>query len=330
MKLYWVTDEFKVGECFGMSLHNRKLRKGLEMLGVEFATSADEDYDLAVNVVELFQYRPVPDRKNVAFLQVEFRDQYAGWPEVWDRVREANVIVTSSEFGRREHLAHGFKGPVEICPLGIDQSLFSYSERHRPAPNEPFVFLFNNNEAILKGLPFLLDAWELWGVEGRPANAILSVKISGRSDGEESLDRSKMVYYNSQLLSNDDMAGLYKSAHAFINVSVGDGFGFGPFEAMSTGLPTIWTHHSSFLDYLDDSMGFPITELREELFLGREDKAIGYGKITEPSTIIHEMDRVYHHYEESLQRGRVASRKVKAHSWEASARRFLDILEAAI
>jgi len=324
----------KHGANFGYNIHNRKLKEALGRLEqVEF-TEILNDADIVVHVVYPSGFRPIPNKINLAFIQTELDDVME--PAVWSSViNKASALVTSSKQSQKIEKRY-FSGPVFLCPLGVDADKFPYIERKKPALNEPFVYLWANNFTDSKGLPYMLELWDTWFDSGNaPPNAVLYVRGSGVADGIEdtSLVKTRRIIFDTRLVPSEELRDIYQGAHAFLNTSHGDGFGLTQFEALSTGLPSVWTHWSAFPDYLDASMGFPITNYDLKPFVNPSDpsKIIGHGAYADPTQFIYAIWRIYSRYDYALSLGRAAAERMRTqYTWENAAKRFYEICQQVL
>lgn len=208
--------------------------------------------------------------------------------------------------------------------------------------------MYVNRLIDYKGYFLLLDAWRCWAETGRkPANVVLCLKGSGRSDGKERVYPEDKVVINTELASAEEMQGLYASANVFVNPTMGEAWGLTLTEAFASGLPAIWTHSGAFLDFADESIGYPITKFEKiPLYFISENnddfkkheipqvnpmRPCANGAKVDPYDLMLEMERVYHHYPEALARGRLASERMREkYTWRQAGERFLDILESVV
>jgi glycosyltransferase involved in cell wall biosynthesis len=149
------------------------------------------------------------------------------------------------------------------------------------------------------------------------------------------------VVHDWRNLSTDELNGLYRSSHAFLLPSLGEGWGLTLTEAMSTGLPCIWSHWSAPLDYADETIGYPLTRIKVRRFFFSD----GYfnldgsprgsytdweraGAIADPVEIIEKMTAIYKDYPAALARGKAASERMHSrYTWAHAARRIVKLLE---
>lgn len=329
MKLCFAVTGYQKGRGYGYKMHETKLREALIEAGVEITFNRDEPYDCAVHIQRGRGMTPVPGKRNILFSQVEF-DRCMDWDS---NNLLATAWVTSSEHGK-EVLSHRFPGPIEVCPLGIDPLLFPYYQRKAPAPGEPFIFLWMGNYNGSKGSALVQSAWRIWGEKRpprKPKNCRLYLKFSGEENGGHKIGDEMVI--DDRDLPKEQLAELYRSAHAFVYPSYGDGWSMVLSDAMATGLPSIWTHWSAPVDYADETTGYPITEFRKSPMWSAKDNLDrdpprAWGMEANPDAIIARMEDILGNYDEALARGKRASERMHSrYTWRQSAQRFIEICE---
>jgi len=351
MKLYWAAHAWAIGEAYGYSLHNKKLRESVADVGVTITSDPNDDYDLAIHITTPDIFRPVSGRKNLLFTQIEMSEPFL-WSET---VQQAVALVTSCKHSR-DVLSRYYIGPIEICPEGIDPLAFLYVERKAPSAGEPFRFLWHNLAIRAKGIDLVMAAWKAWGQSGRrPSNSELYVKDCGRADGTKAqlpaelpkksedffslpvIVRSALglgyaagTIIDTRNLSAAALTDLYRSAHAYVQASYGEGWGLTLTQAMASGLPCIWTHWNAPCDYADESMGFPVTDFEMEPFPCKPGANLpeASGARANPEAIIARMQEIVDDYPAALERGRRASERMHSrYTWAQAAERFIAICE---
>lgn len=148
----------------------------------------------------------------------------------------------------------GFRNRSIVVPHGVDTQTFSpRAERH-----SGFRILFVGNDAVRKGLPYLVSAFsELRKSRGHIEMAVVS-------SGVLSLEQPGVRHVKTVPFSG--MPALYNSCDAFVLPSLMDGTPFSVLEAMACGLPVITTkgigydsiiknHKNGFLVGKGDSNG---------------------------------------------------------------------------
>ena len=157
--------------------------------------------------------------------------------------RRARVVLTDSEFSRREIIARLGISPsrVRAVRLGIASRTGSGAVRQ---PRDPMV-LFVGSIFNRRHLPDLIRAFKLVAAQSTdarleivgddrtyPAQDLASIVAS-----EGLVDRVSIRSY----VSDDTLADLYRRARAFAFLSEYEGFGLTPLEALASGIPVVMT-----------------------------------------------------------------------------------------
>ena len=341
-KIFW-RDGFQKGVDYGFSVHRRRLRDALLALGADLTFDEDDGADVAAVVTFPLDFRAVPGLPTVAFTQLEISGPKD--PLTWfEHISKAAAVVTSCRFSA-EAISRHYAGPVSVVPLGVDSARFPFCERKQPGPDEPFQFLWLNNYLNAeKQIHLALMAWHNWRIRGRrPLNARLYIKAAGIPGGTKrtlseappmpigSDLRSTFpdVVYDDRDLSAEELTQLISESHAYVSTSAGEGWSLGTTECMSTGLPCIVPWWSAFRDYCDEGVSYPIGEGTLVPFWAQKTDTVpcAVGFQVDPYALLETMDHVCRNYSEALERGRRASERMRDYTWEASARRFLQVIE---
>lgn len=175
---------------------------------------------------------------------------------------ETDYVVAQSQFVRLSLESAGVDNDkIRVIPPGVD------TERFQPdgsSDTESFRVLYVGQINVLKGIPYLLDAWS---------------KFADQRDSTLDLCGGTSATMQ-RLLNRWDLSGVrrpgfvdplpyYQEASVFIFPSLSDGFGKAPLEAMSCGCPVIVTENTGMADLItDDQNGYVIppgdTEAIEE------------------------------------------------------------------
>jgi len=347
VKLLWINNQFATGPYYGYSIHNHKMKQALLEAGVAITADPSEDFDIAIHITNPHFFKPIPGKKNLLFTQVEMSEPFE-WSET---VGLADLLVTSCTHSR-EVLARHYTGRIDICPEGVDPSLFPCWTRRAPSPDEPFRFLFFGYLGERrKGADPLFAAWRNWQASGRmPQNVELYVKSSGHVNGRKyqlpaaapraladmfALDPEKRndlatgwplgTIKDTRNLSAKEIADLFNSAACFLSPSGNEAWNLCLTEAMSTGCPCVWTAHSAMLDYADSSIGYPITDY-EMIPFYRNDERYALGAMPSADAILARMEEIYRDYPAALERGRAASERMRTRfTWRQAAEKFIEI-----
>ena len=283
LRLLWAAGLAGTGNVYGYSSFERNMKAALIAAGVQIVENLDEPFDIAVHIITPNKFRPIPGAKNLISTMFET----TSLPDSWVKpLKDADIVVVPCR-NNRDLFRQYFKGPVEICRLGIDPLAFTYQERSEPKEG-PFRFLWVGAPNPRKGYDMLPQVWSAWLRTGRmPNNVQLYMKTTGAGNGE--VVNYQMAYVNRngsyrmafcdardlpdhsptlpsividyRDIPQDELVDLYHSAHAFILPSTGEGWGLTLCEAMATGLPCIWTAWGGPRDFADDTIGFPLKQL---------------------------------------------------------------------
>lgn len=157
----------------------------------------------------------------------------------WKRDRKASEVAlatrvsVASEFTRRSLEAAGVAAPIVTTPYGFPVEVFAARAR-RPAG--PFTVLAAGAQNLLKGTPYLLEAWK------RAAISDAELHLVGRSRLSKTfLDGYAGSFRHFQTVPRRELAARYASADLVAFPTLGDGFGLVIQEAMCSGTPVLTT-----------------------------------------------------------------------------------------
>jgi glycosyltransferase involved in cell wall biosynthesis len=379
MRLLWAAGLAGIGNVYGYSTYERELKKALIEAGVQIVTKLDDPFDIAVHIITPEKFRPIPRAKNMLCTMFEM----ASLPEHWIAPLQGADIVVVPCRQNRDLFKQSFKGPVEICRLGIDPEVFTYCERSRPPAGEPFRFLWVGAPNMRKGFDLLPQVWSSWLRSAKmPPNVQLYMKTTNARTNEKvvlyqmayvkSISGSYRVAFvdsrdlpvGSPGLPNiiidyrdvpqTELVELYHSAHAFILPSTGEGWGLTLTEAMSTGLPCIWTAWGGPRDFADETIGYPLTKLSfvpaimqeptkrpngEEVLVTTHESLVAMSDVTGTlemdgvptvrtggKEIIRRCEQIHTGYDRALELGTRASERMhRSYTWAVAAEEFIEI-----
>jgi glycosyltransferase involved in cell wall biosynthesis len=227
------------------------------------------------------------------------------------RVAAANAarIITSSHFSKAELVQYLQLAPdrVDVIHLGV-KDLFTHAQRSNSSGDRLRYVLFVGEPEERKGLSNLLRAMELLS----PSLGETTELVIAGASGQYQLPPlpSSVRVRNLGWVDDETLAGLYANAAVLAYPSAYEGFGLPVIEAMAAGAPVIASDTPS---------------LRE----AGEDAAL-YVKPLDDDGLARAIEEVL--TSETLsqdlrQRGFV---RMKALTWESTARRTLQVLERAV
>jgi glycosyltransferase involved in cell wall biosynthesis len=370
MKISWAANSYDgVGNAFGYTTHQKNLRAALEEIGVEIT----DDAEILVHIVVPDVFKPDSHRKNILYTMYEM----ATIPERWvSAVNAADLIVTPCTHNQKLFSRYTDK-PVEMCWEGVKVADYTYRKREFPK-DEPFIFLWVGASNPRKGYEHVVAAWtqfkrmhpELNGKvrlimkttqtgEGKHFTAFEydpeQTMWVGKKGSEVEMPKERIINLGKgnqidstidtrrlPLHAEGDLPGLvdlYHMAHAFLLPSMGEGFGLTLAEAMSTGLPCIYTPWSGPRDFADATTGYPVkwrftkvaSVVRRVFVDGREESIPQHSSLAasaEIGDIVRKMEQIYFNYDEALRRGVKAAERIrKDFTWYRSAASFKKIVE---
>ena len=221
------------GNVLGYSSSRIRILQGLQDLGVVF----DKDAPVALHYLAPFAFRPAEGKVNVLFTMFE-----NPWLSKSTRgnLDGADVIVVPSKWCATV-MRQYTKAPIHVVPLGVDTSLYRYKKR---SLGRPFRFLWVGAPNTRKGWDVLMEVWER--TFSRTKSCELYLKSTNVGCG---IMRERNMILDGRLVSDEELAGIYHDAHAFVFPTCGEGFGLTLAEALSTGLPSIVSKHSGIMDF---------------------------------------------------------------------------------
>lgn len=174
-------------------------------------------------------------------LCVKARIQHPWTQEIAQAVASTEYIIVPSEFVRNTYVEYGYN-PDRIITAPLDISL----ERFTPANKTPpsFTLLFMAHTQILKGLGYLLTAWE--EVNLTDARLVLVGSMNGLQQELQKKYRDQIQKHSNITLIEGTAhpETFYTNASAFVFPSLTEGYSRAVAEAMSSGLPVLTTEHA--------------------------------------------------------------------------------------
>lgn len=319
----WATEYEGIGNSYGYSVHNAQARAALEAAGVRM----DAGSPLAVHVAPAHLFRPIPGKVNVLYMAWETEELPGGHRLGMER---ADALVVTASF-LVDVARRAFPGkPVYLCHLGVDTQMYGWRRRERPV-GRPFRFLWVGAPNARKGWELALRAWRAFEGERR-------CELYLKTTMTECVERRGNVVFDSRNLSKEEMAALYQSAHAFVFPSFGEGFGLTMAEAMSTGLPVIYTPWSSLND-LADGCGYPVKFVMVPAWATPEgglstaaERPVAEAVRTrlaqaDTGDLARAMVDVFQHYRQAVKRGERGAKRIRERfTWEQTGRRLAAVL----
>lgn len=181
--------------------------------------------------------------------------------------KRAARIITISENSKKEISSH-YNFPVNhidtVIPV-LDTNKFQRQPEHvvkniraKYSLFDDFILYVGNIEPR-KNLVSLLKAYEGMNTDLQKKYSLLLVGAKGWKDGEiyeqitQMRDKGLNVIQPTSYVEDEDLPALYSAASAFAYVSVYEGYGIPPTEAMACGTAVICSDNSSLPEAVEDA-----------------------------------------------------------------------------
>lgn len=172
-------------------------------------------------------------------------------PDSWRQaMSECDEIWATSDFVKEVYKKNNLHYNIKVIPHGISEE---YEILDREVTDK-FNFLHIGGDSKRKNVQMVVDAFlELY--DGN-TDYQLVLKYNGFCDADVYLNgqivpahKHPQIYSLPQTFTTSDMVALYHKCHCLVYPSSGEGFGMIPFEAISTGMPSIVTNLTGTADF---------------------------------------------------------------------------------
>jgi len=155
-------------------------------------------------------------------------------PGFRENVHEIDTIIVPSE-QNRELFAHWHKN-VKKVPLGINPAQWHYTER--PPVESEFVFM-TAGQGLRKGIDIAVKAYSTVFGDFKPSASMPRPVLVVKDRYRMKEVRGEGIKEISGTVAPEVEIALYNTAHCFLGLARGEGFGMMPLQAMAQGTPTI-------------------------------------------------------------------------------------------
>jgi len=235
----------------------------------------------------------------------------------------------------------GLKVPAYRMPIGVDFN--NYNENKEPldfaGKTKGFVFISVFGWSLRKGYDVMLRAFlEEFSTKDDVTYLVCSRYAGGTEDARKQVvkneirrisnsvkkpNKPKIILFG-DVMPEKLMGNLYNSAHAYVGISRGEGFGLPWCEASMCGLPVIGSNYSGLTDFLkhdnsflvepDDVKVCPETEWISFYYQGME--MADYGRPAIEATKAH-MRYVYENYAKAKEKNQKLQKFIREnYDWD--------------
>lgn len=276
--------------------------------------------------------------------------EYNRMPLEWKNTFQdfADLVVVPSTWVANVYATSGINpNKIKVVPNGYDPNIFNKEDATTDLLDpSKFIFTFVGNAQHRKGVDVLLQAWHRAFVKAD--NAVLFIKDSPQIYGYTSLLENiiQMQYktgcgkiiYNSDNLSELDMAALYKNTDVIVHPYRGEGFGMHLQEAMACGAFPLVTGAGAANDFIDGTCGMLLNARVQvvdandpRFFIGKSGDSYTLQGMNfwvpdpDPEDLMHKLKFLYFHHERQkiLDTVNTAS---KLTTWEVAAKKLQEEL----
>ncbi len=280
----------------------------------------------------------------VGWLAVDGKNQPKG------AVNSLHRVVTWTEFGAQEMRNSGFRGPIDVVPLGVDHDIFhplNKSESRakviidgKSISDDEFIVGFVGRNQLRKRIDLTIEAFARFISRDSIDNAKLLIHAA--PTGEDAFDlhrladyygvRDKMILSEGVLGSGLDISALsvlYSSMDVFLTTTQGEGWGLCVLEAMACGIPCITPNWSGLGDWAEGvSLSIPCKTTAVTAPIG--SGAYTVGGVPDIDLTVNALQTLYHEppvREDYSNRGLNLARTL---TWKRTAQEFKEILEGMV
>ena len=290
---------------------------------------------------------PVSDKTKVVFIQPwEYTKVPFEWEYKWETF--ADALITPSKWTANIVLEAGLKpSKLFVIPNGYNSDIFNAKEEPSQFFNKTkFTFIYVGNHQYRKGLDILLNTWRDTFVKAD--NVQLFIKDFPAIYGANNIisqilqlqyhtDCGKILY-NNDVLSDMEIANIYKNAKAIVHPFRGEGFGMHLQEAVACGTYPIFSNSGPVNEFVSDEIGGRISTQRNIIDLtnpnifalkpGDSLSNMGAHAVIDepdPESLKFNMRLIYFHHERNKLLNKVLESN-NPNTWPVIAKQYGDVL----
>lgn len=347
---------FRLAKSVKIQATSQNLTKEAKTVDKDMIAAIDSFFkkDVAHNAALLRFYVPLHEkgyRYKICYTMMETQRIH---PDFVHRLNNYyNEVWTPTEWNKTAFRHSGVLTPMYVVPLGVDPlvynpgsqgslpkcELLSTKDANKLEVPRGFNFISIFQPTFRKGLHVLLRAFNE-AFKGDPdVNLIIGCTGHGFNSGYRGYVKeycpSSKVYLMSGSYSEREMADIYRSSHAYVSTSLGEGCNLPAIEAGACGIPCILPKHTGHLQYADDTCAYMVPYDEEGPIYGAGAVCIWYAGMPfalmnekATSAVAKTMLEVRQNYRVAMEKAnRFSERLRSAYSWNETASKALDRLK---
>lgn len=201
----------------------------------------DREADVCFHMGQPQFYDYVPGKLNIGYTPWESTGVPSAWVRYMNRMDEIWAPCQANIDWYRDA---GVTRPMRVLHHGVNAEHYPVKRRTWDPADGPFKFLHVGEPAPRKGGEQVYRVFtNYFGGDDR-----VQLTLKGRPRFDVDAPNVKVL---PDVFTQEEMTELYLDHHAMVYPTNGEGFGFIPFQAAATGMPTAVTNWSGPVDYMD-------------------------------------------------------------------------------
>jgi glycosyltransferase involved in cell wall biosynthesis len=189
-------------------------------------------------------------------------------PEQWvPKLNQFDEVWVQSKFNEQTFRGSGVTVPLRLVPNFFDLSQYKpHGEKLELPVDKSFLLLSVFDMQVRKGFDILLNAYLSEFTADDDIALVMKIRDTSRVNWLEQVIREHpksasdrpVVYLIDEMLEIPTLMALYRTCHAFVLPTRGEGWGRPFFEAMLMELPVIGTAWSGQMEFMNAGNSFPV------------------------------------------------------------------------
>ena len=234
----------------------------------------DKDIDYNVNLMhctpEFWSKFREPDKVNIGYTIWETTKLHPDWPPYINN--HVDKVLVGCEWNIKVFKESGVTIPIASVPHAIPIEDSAYAEEYQVEGISKDVFIFGSVFQFTERKDPLSLIKAYWYAFQNDENVALVLKTyrNDYSPNEQQViintinrlkevtlfDKYPRIYLILDMLTENQMRGLYNSIDCYVTLDRGEGFGLGPFQAGAYGKPVIATGFGGVMEYLTEDNSY--------------------------------------------------------------------------